>query len=125
MENPMPLYEFGYGLSYTTYRYDNFTTDTFSDGTLEVQVDVTNTGSVAGEEIVLLFMRDDYASMTRPVKELKAFARVALEPGETKTVRLNVSREQLKFWTRDRGWITEPGTFTVMTGNLFAQVTLP
>lgn len=125
MENPMPLYEFGYGLSYTTYRYDNLTPGEFRDGTLEVQVDVSNTGTVAGEEIVLLYMRDDYASMTRPVKELKAFTRIALEPGETKTVSLKISQEQLKFWTRDRGWITESGTFTVMAGDLFAQVTLP
>jgi beta-glucosidase len=69
MENPMPLYEFGYGLSYTTYEYANLQSGGFKDGVLEVSVDVTNTGNRSGEETVLLFIRDDYASMTRPVKE--------------------------------------------------------
>jgi beta-glucosidase len=124
MENPMPLYEFGYGLSYTTYAYDNLKTEGFKKGVLHVSVDVTNTGSVAGEEIVLLFMRDDYASMTRPVKELKAFTRVALEPGQTKTVNLQVDKQQLAFWGHDGKWIVEPGTFTVMVDTLFTTAEL-
>jgi beta-glucosidase len=123
MEDPMPLYEFGYGLSYTTYEYANLEAGTFKDNILEVSVDVTNTGSRAGEEVVLLFMRDDYASRTRPVKELKAFTRVSLAPGETKTIKLHVDQEQLKFW-KDGQWIVEPGTFTVMVDKLFDTVTL-
>jgi beta-glucosidase len=68
-------------------------------------------------------MRDDYASRTRPVKELKAFTRVSLAPGETKTIKLHVDQEQLKFW-KDGQWIVEPGTFTVMVDKLFDTVTL-
>ncbi len=124
MENPMPLYEFGYGLSYTTYEYANLQSGGFKDGALEVSVNVTNTGSRAGEEIVLLFMRDDYASMTRPVKELKAFTKVSLNPGETKTVKLEVRQDQLKFLGADGKWRVEPGTFTVMVDTLFATVEL-
>jgi beta-glucosidase len=124
MEDPMPLYEFGYGLSYTTYEYANLQAGDFKDGILEVSVDVTNTGLRAGEEIVLLFMRDDYASMTRPVKELKAFTKVSLNPGETKTVKLEVRQDQLKFLGADGKWRIEPGTFTVMVDTLFATVEL-
>ena len=108
MENPRPLYEFGYGLSYSTYVYNNLQTSGFEKDVLEVSVDVTNVGAMAGEEIVLLYMRDDYASVTRPVKELKAFTRVALEPGETKTVQLQVHKEQLALWGRDNRWVVEP-----------------
>ncbi|MFA7211751.1 MAG: fibronectin type III-like domain-contianing protein, partial [Bacteroidales bacterium] len=119
-----PLYEFGYGLSYTSYEYTNLKAGEFVNGSLEVTVDVTNTGSRAGEEIVLLYMRDDYASMTRPVKELKGFTRVALEPGETKTAAFTVREDQLAFFGKDGKWVTEPGTFTVMAGKLSASVTL-
>ena len=124
LEDPMPLYEFGYGLSYTSYEYTNLKAGEFVNGSLEVTVDVTNTGSRAGEEIVLLYMRDDYASMTRPVKELKGFTRVALEPGETKTAAFTVREDQLAFFGKDGKWVTEPGTFTVMAGKLSASVTL-
>lgn len=125
MENPRPLYEFGYGLSYSTYVYNNLQTSGFEKDVLEVSVDVTNVGAMAGEEIVLLYMRDDYASVTRPVKELKAFTRVALEPGETKTVQLQVHKEQLALWGRDNRWVVEPGTFTVMVDSLVTSVLLP
>lgn len=124
LEDPMPLYEFGYGLSYTSYEYTNLKAGEFVNGSLEVTVDVTNTGSRAGEEIVLLYMRDDYASMTRPVKELKGFTRVALEPGETKTAAFTVREDQLAFFGKDGKWVTEPGSFTVMAGKLSASVTL-
>jgi beta-glucosidase len=96
----------------------------FKEGVLEVTVDVTNTGTRSGEETVLLFIRDDYASMTRPVKELKAFSKIILEPGETKTVRLSVQQDQLQFWGADEKWRVEPGTFTVMVDTLFASVEL-
>ncbi len=114
-----PLFPFGFGLSYTTYDYSNLRVDKdeiTADGTLEVSVDITNTGSRAGEEIVQLYIRDEYSSVTRPVKELKDFARVALEPGQSRTVRFTVGPDQLRFLDEDMRPVVEPGRFIVMVG---------
>ncbi|MCA0427658.1 MAG: beta-glucosidase BglX [Bacteroidetes bacterium] len=114
-----PLYPFGYGLSYTTYAYSNFklSKNTLAEGEyFDVQVDVKNTGNRAGKEIVQLYTRDLVGSSTRPMKELKRFAKIALEPGETKTVRFSLSSEDLKFFNYDLNWVLEPGKFKVMVG---------
>ncbi len=125
-ENPMPLYEFGYGLSYTSFRYDQLKVGTpDAQGVIPVSVEVTNTGSRAGEEAVLLFVTDNYASMTRPVKELKDFKRVALEAGQTATVNLFVSKDALRFVGQDGQWRFEPGEFTFAAGDRQTTVIIP
>jgi beta-glucosidase len=116
-----PLFPFGHGLSYTTYAYDNLRLngDTFgADDVIEVSVDVTNTGDRAGQEVVQLYVRDEEAKVVRPYQELKSFAKVALEPGETKTVTLELDRQSLAFYdTAVHDWVTEPGAFEVLVGS--------
>ncbi len=96
-----PLYPFGYGLSYTTFGYSNLRTSAASlssKGSINVSVDVKNTGSRVGEEIVQMYVRHLKSSVARPLKELKGFSRIALDPGQTKTVTLALSSDQLAYW---------------------------
>lgn len=114
-----PLYPFGFGLSYTSFSYVDLEVKPGtipSDGTAEVTVKVTNTGKVAGDEVVQLYIRDEYASVVRPVKQLRGFERVHLKPGETRTVSFLLGSEDLHFWGQDRKWVVEPGDFLVMVG---------
>jgi beta-glucosidase len=115
-----PLYAFGYGLSYTTFAIGNLrlTKKRISrDGATRVSVDVTNTGKREGTEVVQLYIRDLVSSVTRPLKELKGFAKVSLQPGETKTVRLDITPELLAFYDIDMKYVVEPGDFEIMVGN--------
>ena len=111
-----PLFAFGHGLSYTTYTYGQASINRSTmaeNGTLTVSVDVTNSGKVAGKEIVQLYIGDDEASVERPVMELKGFSKVALEPGETAKVRFTIKPEMLKFYDVEKGdWTLEKGSFT-------------
>lgn len=114
-----PLFPFGHGLSYTTYEYGPMaiSADTLTaDGAITVSVDVTNTGDRAGRETVQLYIRDHVADVVRPIKELKDFAKIALDPGETKTVTFTVKEDMLRFWKRDMSFGSEVGTFDVMVG---------
>lgn len=114
-----PLHPFGYGLSYTTYAYSNLRMDKSvmnKNETATVSVDVQNTGSRDGSEIVQLYITDDYASMTRPVKELKGFKRIHLKAGEKKTVTFTVDKDALAYYDIDNNWQVEPGTFTIAVG---------
>lgn len=114
-----PLYPFGYGLSYTSFGYSNLRLSAGTmkaDGEVEVLVDVTNTGTRAGDEIVQLYIKDDHCSVARPVKELKGFRRISLQPGETRTVRFPVNRSHLEFYDVNLEKIVEPGTFTLTVG---------
>jgi beta-glucosidase len=114
-----PLWPFGYGLSYTTFAYENLRLDRAEigmGGTATVTVDVVNTGDRAGDEVVQLYIRDVVSSVTRPVKELKDFERVTLEPGERATVSFSVGPEQLRFFNRAMERVVEPGEFTLMVG---------
>ena len=114
-----PLFSFGYGLSYTTFAYSNLKilNQEVTDGEpVRVEVDVENTGQRAGVEIVQLYINDLYSSVTTPVKELKAFQRVSLEPGERKTVQLEIPFAQLALVDADMETVVEPGTFEVMVG---------
>lgn len=114
-----PLYPFGHGLSYNTYEYSNLRLSEKTigtDGSTVVSVDVTNRGKRDGVEIVQLYIHDCYAQTTRPVKELKDFRRVALAPGETRTVEFNVGPDQLRYLDRKMNPIVEPGDFTIMAG---------
>jgi beta-glucosidase len=114
-----PLYPFGYGLSYTTFAYGDprlSATQIRSTDSITVSVEVTNTGRVSGDEVVQLYLRDDVASITRPVKELRGFRRITLEPGESRTVAFVLRQGDLSFYGRDLRRIVEPGTFTVFVG---------
>ena len=114
-----PLYPFGYGLSYTTFRYGEPRIDRTTmtaDGAVKVSVDVTNTGSCDGCEIVQLYIRDLVASISRPVEELKDFSRIHLAKGETKTVTFTITADKLKFYNSNLRLVCEPGEFEVMVG---------
>ncbi|MBU2997840.1 beta-glucosidase BglX [Cellulophaga baltica] len=114
-----PLYPFGYGLSYTTFKYSNFKINkpeiTMND-TVTVSVAVTNTGDYDGKEVVQLYIRDVVGSITRPVRELKGFQKVMIKKGATKTVTFNLSVEDLKFYNSDLDFVAEAGDFEVFVG---------
>lgn len=114
-----PLYAFGYGLSYTTFRLDGvrLTREAMARAeSTSVQVELTNTGTRVGTEVVQMYIRDRVSSVTRPVKELKGFAKVALEPGETRTVTIEITPELLAFYDIDMNYVVEPGEFEIMVG---------
>ena len=110
-----PLYPFGYGLSYTTFAYDNLEVAETEDA-LRVTVDVSNTGDRAGVETVQLYMQDVTASIVRPVKELKGFAKAALAPGEKKSVSLTLEKKDMGFYKDDGSYVLEDGKFRVYVG---------
>ncbi|MGO4787184.1 beta-glucosidase BglX [Paenibacillus sp. 2KB_20] len=114
-----PLYPFGYGLSYTTFEYTDLQLDRHQigrDETVHVSVSITNTGSRAGEETAQLYIRDLVASSTRPVKELKGFRKVQLQPGENRTVHFTLGREELGLLDERLAFTVEPGKFHVWVG---------
>ncbi|WP_178983360.1 beta-glucosidase BglX [Winogradskyella helgolandensis] len=118
-ERNEPLYPFGYGLSYTTFEYSNLNLNTNSinmDGSVEVSVEVTNSGDYDGKEVVQLYIRDVVGSVTRPLKELKGFQKVEIKKGDTKTVTFNISVDDLKFYNSDLDFVAEPGKFHVFVG---------
>jgi beta-glucosidase len=114
-----PLYPFGHGLSYTTFQVGNpvLTPDIVAwNSEVTVAVDVTNTGEVDGDEVVQLYVRDQEASVTRPVLELKAFTRVEVSAGETKRVSFRLPVAQVGFYDRDMRYVVEPGVIDVLVG---------
>ncbi len=114
-----PLYPFGYGLSYTTFSYNNLEVSKKrikKDESVKVSVNVKNTGNYTGEEVVQLYIRDDYASITRPVKELKGFNKLKILPGETKKVEFEINPGMLSFPDINMKPVVESGTFTVYIG---------
>lgn len=114
-----PKYEFGYGLSYTTFKYSDLMLSKNKidrSDKIEVSFTVTNTGSYDGEEIVQLYLRDLVASISRPVSELKDFSKIFLKSGETKTIRFVIDKEKLSFYNNQLEWISEPGEFELMIG---------
>ena len=114
-----PLYPFGYGLSYTTFRYGDLRLSNNSmneKGKITASVTVTNTGSYDADEIVQMYIRDMVGSVARPVKELKGFERIHLKKGESRTVSFDITAEQLKFYNSALDWVCEPGEFEVMVG---------
>ncbi len=117
--DPSPMWPFGYGLSYTRFRYDAIRVESdqiMLGETVAVSAEVTNIGTREGTEVVQLYVRDRAGSVTRPVRELKGFQRVRLQPGETKRVRFELSREDLAFYGRDMRLKAEPGWFDVWIG---------
>ena len=114
-----PLYPFGYGLSYTTFRYGDLQLSNNSmneRGKITASVTVTNTGNYDADEIVQMYIRDMVGSVARPVKELKGFERIHLKKGESRTVSFDITAEQLKFYNSTLNWACEPGEFEVMVG---------
>lgn len=125
-ERNSPLFPFGYGLSYTTYSYSDITlSDTLlvgSQAQLDVTVNITNSGKIAGEETAQLYLYDPVASVARPVKELKKFQKVFLQPGETKQIQFTLTPEDLKFYNTDLIWGWESGKFIVQIGTNSEEV---
>ncbi|RLC60767.1 MAG: hypothetical protein DRI48_11545, partial [Chloroflexi bacterium] len=116
-----PLFPFGHGLSYTTFEYNNLkvgAAEYDSPEGIQVSVDVTNTGARAGKEVVQLYVRDVASTLARPEKELKAFHKVRLEPGETKRVTFELAHDALAYYTtQQKGWLAEAGQFEVLVGS--------
>ena len=118
-ERNEPLFPFGYGLSYTTFEYSNLkvsSTKMSISETLKVTVDITNTGNFDGKEVAQLYIRDLVGTVTRPIKELKGFQKIALKKGEKQTVTFEISVEDLKFYNSDLEFVAEPGEFEVFIG---------
>ncbi len=114
-----PLFPFGFGLSYTTFRYDHLVALPPSPGShaeIQITVDVTNTGSVEGDEVAQLYMRENVSSVETPGRSLEGFSRIHLRPQETKTVTFRVPCDQLAVWNAERKWAVEPGTYTAWAG---------
>lgn len=114
-----PLYPFGYGLSYTTFEYSNLKINkkSFAKGEkIEVSVDLKNTGKVTGKEVAQLYLQDEFASVVRPVKELKGFEMIELKAGETKTITFTLTDAELGFYNNQNEFVVEPGTFKIMVG---------
>ena len=115
-----PLYPFGYGLSYTTFKMDDLKTEAPSvkaGSTLAVSIELQNTGAVAGDQVVQLYTHQRSGSASRPVRELKAFRRVSLKPGEKQTVTLALDTNDLGFWSpQTHRWSIEPGPFDLWVG---------
>lgn len=116
-----PLFAFGHGLSYTSFRFGKLMADRnniSAEDTVNFRVEVTNTGTRAGAEVVQLYISDPECSVFRPTKELKAFSKVYLEPGESRIVNLSIGKDALSYFDADRHeWIAEPGTFVASVGN--------
>ncbi len=115
-----PLFPFGWGLSYSTFKYSNLHLEPAAIGTqgeTTVSVDITNTSAVRGDEVVQLYIRDEVSSVTRPVEELRGFQRVTLDPGQTKTIHFKLGFQELSFLNRDMRWVVEPGPFKIMVGS--------
>lgn len=117
--NNAPIYPFGHGLSYTTFAYSNLRVKDpklKTENTTTLSVEVTNSGKVAGDEVVQFYIRDQVSSVTRPVKELRGFERISLKPGETKTVTFTINKETLAFWNVSMNYVIEPGKYDLMVG---------
>jgi beta-glucosidase len=117
--NDKPLYPFGFGLSYTTFRYDHLMAQPpapGSNGDIQLSVDVTNTGSRAGDEVAQLYLRENVSSVETPRRSLEGFSRIHLKPQETKTISFRLPQKQLAVWNAEGQWAIEPGTYTVWAG---------
>jgi beta-glucosidase len=122
-----PLYPFGYGLSYTNFKYQNLqlsSSEFNKQGNIKVSAEIKNIGNYAGEEVVQLYIQDITASVTRPVKELKGFKKIYLEKGESKVVNFTIDKSTVEFLGMDNKLIAEPGKFNLWIGSHSADETL-
>jgi beta-glucosidase len=118
-DDGLPLFAFGFGLSYTTFAYDHVAVQTPSRGSnadIMVAVDVTNTGDREGDEVAQLYVREDVSSVETPDRSLQGFSRVHLKPHETRKVSFPVPQDQLAVWNQDGKWVVEFGDYTVWVG---------
>jgi beta-glucosidase len=126
--NGKPLFPFGHGLSYTTFKYSNLKVSDkqiTTSGKVTVSVDVTNTGKVAGDEVAQLYVHDVQSSVKRPVKELRGFERISLNPGQTKTVTFDLPANKLAFYDeQSHGFLVEPGAFDLLVGSSSEDIRL-
>ena len=111
-----PLYPFGYGLSYTTFEYSNLQTRVVSDTEVNVSVTLKNSGKFTGKEVVQLYIKDHYATVTRPVRELKGFELVSLEPNESKEISFTLTEKELGFYNNEGDFVLESGDFSIFVG---------
>ena len=124
-----PLYPFGFGLSYTTFEYSDLQAQVVSTNEVNVSVTLRNTGTFTGKEVVQLYLKDHYASVTRPVRELKGFELVRLEPNEHKKISFKLTEKELGFYNNAGDFVLEPGDFSIFVGgdsttNLQSKITL-
>jgi beta-glucosidase len=123
----MPLFPFGFGLSYTTFEYSDLAIEPAAieaSGSATVRCTIRNTGSRAGDEVAQLYIRDVLASVARPVMQLEGFQRVSLNPGESRVVTFRLGPAELRMLDRDMRWIVEPGAFRVMVGSSSKDIRL-
>jgi beta-glucosidase len=122
-----PLFPFGHGLSYTTFKYSNFTVspEKTNDGNVQVTFDLTNSGNRAGAEVAQVYIADTHSRVPRPPKELKGFAKIELQPGETQRVTIELNRRSLSYYDVEaKAWHAEPGEFDVLVGRSSAAIEL-
>jgi len=118
-----PLWPFGHGLSYTTFLYSDLKVKPTSSYSATASLDISNTGSREGDEVVQLYVQDEYCSVVRPLKELKRFKRITLKPGEKKTVTFTLGKDAFSFYdAKAKEWIVEPGDFNIMVGSSSADI---
>lgn len=120
LDSPVPLWNFGDGMSYTTFNYSGLTvspSSTSTSGHVNISVTVTNTGKMAGKEVVQLYLTDVVSSVVTPNQQLVGFQKVQLAPGESKKVNIGIENEQMAVWTVGNKWVVEPGAFTVHVGS--------
>jgi beta-glucosidase len=125
--NPKPLYEFGYGLSYTKFEYSNLKVEPKTagiGGSVRVSADIENTGDRPGTEVVQLYINDVISSVVTPVKQLRGFEKIPLRPGEKKAISFVLTPEHLALLNRHLEWVVEPGTFQVMVGHSSKDIRL-
>ena len=118
-DDGMPLFAFGFGLSYTSFQHDHLVVRAPALGSkrdIEVSLDVTNTGKREGDDVAQLYIREDVGSVETPDRSLQGFSRIHLMPGEKKTVTFHVSQHQLAVWNAEQRWAVEPGSYTVWAG---------
>ena len=121
----IPAFPFGYGLSYTTFEYSGLKVEKFSKDSIGVTLVVKNSGKVAGSEVVQLYIADDHSAIQRPVKELKGFSKVYLEPGQEKEVTLHLNYRSFAYYdVPGKQWKTEPGNFELLVGGSSANIRL-
>jgi beta-glucosidase len=119
-----PLYAFGHGLSYTSFAFENLVV-TKGDKSATVKLTIKNTGAVAGAEVVQVYVSDEQSSVERPEKELKAFEKVFLAPGESKTIELTLKEDAFQFFDEMKSqWTMEPGKFNILVGNSSRNIKL-